>query len=203
MPKLNDTQLVILATAAKRDDGSILPLPKRLKLDEEATTRVLGGLVKKKLAVEVPATRETSVWRDSKDGERKMLAVSKAGLRAMGIEPGADCNAEKMADEKSQQRPAKEMTSPQSGKRRRARKEQRKTDSPSTDPRPNTKQAQIINLLHRSNGATIEQMMEATGWQAHSVRGVMSGALKKKRGLKIVSEKIEGRGRVYRIASRG
>ena len=76
-------------------------------------------------------------------------------------------------------------------------------DSPPTDPRPDTKQAQIINLLRRSKGSAIAQMMEATGWQAHSVRGVMSGALKKKRGLKIVSEKTEGRGRVYRIVDRG
>jgi hypothetical protein len=41
--------------------------------------------------------------------------------------------------------------------------------------------------------------MEATGWQAHSVRGAISGALKKKLKLKVASEVVEGRGRVYRI----
>jgi hypothetical protein len=200
MLRLNDAQLVILAAAARRDNGSILPVPKRLKLDEEATTQILGGLVKKKLAAELPATRDTAVWRDGKDGERMMLAVTEAGLRAIGIASDGDGNAGEVTDKKSQQQPT---TSTQSGKRRRARKEQGKMDSPPTDPRPDTKQAQIINLLRRSKGSAIAQMMEATGWQAHSVRGVISGALKKKLGLKIVSEKTENRGRVYRIVDRG
>ena len=46
-------------------------------------------------------------------------------------------------------------------------------------------------------------MAKATGWESHSVRGVMSGALKKKLGLTIASEKVEGRGRIYRIADHG
>jgi hypothetical protein len=202
MPKLNDTELVVLAAAAKRDNGSILPLPKRLKLAEDATTRVLGSLVKKKLAAELPATRDTAVWRDSKDGEPIMLAGTKAGLRAIGIEPSGDGKAGEVTDKKSQQRPAKEPTLTQSRKRSRAHKEQGKRDSPSTETRADTKQAQIINLLRRSKGASIEQMMEATGWQAHSVRGVMSGTLKKKLGLGIASEKTENRGRIYRIVDR-
>ncbi len=54
-------------------------------------------------------------------------------------------------------------------------------------------------MLRRPEGATIEQVVEATGWQRHTVRGAMSGALKKKLGLTLASEKVEGRGRVYRI----
>lgn len=53
-------------------------------------------------------------------------------------------------------------------------------------------------LLRRSEGATIEQLMRATSWQAHSMRGAMSGHLKKKRGLTITSTKADGV-RVYRI----
>ena len=52
----------------------------------------------------------------------------------------------------------------------------------------------IVEMLHRSHGASIEEMMKTTGWQAHSVRGVISGALKKKLGLKIVSEKSKAGG---------
>ncbi len=51
-------------------------------------------------------------------------------------------------------------------------------------------------------GATIEEIVEATGWQAHSVRGAISGALKKKLGLAVTSEKVQARGRVYRIVER-
>jgi DNA-binding transcriptional regulator GbsR (MarR family) len=60
------------------------------------------------------------------------------------------------------------------------------------------KVGQLIALLLRPGGATLAQMQEATGWQAHSVRGAMSGSIKKKLGLNIVSEKAEA-GRTYRI----
>ena len=65
----------------------------------------------------------------------------------------------------------------------------------------------MIEMLKRPEGATIAQICEATGWQAHTVRGTFAGALKKKLGLTIVSEKIEGPAgtpgagqRLYRIA---
>jgi hypothetical protein len=58
---------------------------------------------------------------------------------------------------------------------------------------------QVVALLRRPQGATIEAMIVATGWQAHTVRGAMSGTLKKKAGLAITSEKADGV-RTYRIA---
>ncbi len=72
-----------------------------------------------------------------------------------------------------------------------------KTD---TSARHGTKQAILIEMLRRPNGATIQQMSAKTGWQAHSVRGAISGALKKKLGLAVTSERVGDRGRVYRIA---
>ncbi len=65
--------------------------------------------------------------------------------------------------------------------------------------RRGTKQAILIEMLRRPNGATIEQMIAKTGWQAHSVRGAISGTLKKKLGLPVATETVEGRGRIYRI----
>ncbi len=65
--------------------------------------------------------------------------------------------------------------------------------------REGTKQAVLIELLKRPEGATLPQMTEATGWQVHTVRGAMAGALKKKLGLEITSEKQTGTDRVYRI----
>ena len=55
-----------------------------------------------------------------------------------------------------------------------------------------SKQAIFLDLLGQPEGATLNQLMDATGWQAHSVRGFISGFIKKKRGLTIVSEKREG-----------
>ena len=66
--------------------------------------------------------------------------------------------------------------------------------------RENSKQAQVIALLKRPEGATIAQICEATGWKHHTVRGTFAGAFKKKLGLEITSSKEENLGRVYRIA---
>ena len=65
--------------------------------------------------------------------------------------------------------------------------------------RAGTKQALVVEMLRRSEGATVDQIMEATGWQRHTVRGAFAGALKKKLGLAIASEKVEGGARVYRV----
>ena len=75
-----------------------------------------------------------------------------------------------------------------------------KSTSKTTDAAPRrTKQQIMIDLLRRPEGATIEEIANATEWQSHTVRGAMSGALKKKLGLAITSEKMDARGRVYRI----
>jgi len=83
-------------------------------------------------------------------------------------------------------------------------------EQPDTAPKRgpgNSKQALVIEMLKRPEGATIAQISEATGWQHHTIRGTFAGALKKKLGLNIVSEKIEGPAgtpgagqRLYRIA---
>jgi len=74
-----------------------------------------------------------------------------------------------------------------------AEPEQRRT-------RANSKQAQVIALLQRPEGATIPQICETTGWQSHTVRGTFAGAFKKKLGLDITSSKEAGGDRIYRIA---
>jgi Protein of unknown function (DUF3489) len=72
------------------------------------------------------------------------------------------------------------------------------------DPQPvrACKQAAVIALLRRPEGVTIDEVRAATGWQPHTVRGVFSGALKKKLGLAVVAAREE-RGRVYRIVETG
>lgn len=66
-------------------------------------------------------------------------------------------------------------------------------------PRPGSKTAKVLHLLHRSGGATLNDLMQATDWQAHSVRGFLSGTLRKKMGLKIESTKREDGHRVYSL----
>ncbi len=76
---------------------------------------------------------------------------------------------------------------------------QKSTPKTTVAPPHQTKQQIVIDLLRRPEGATIEEITAATEWQSHTVRGAMSGALKKKLGLAITSEMVDARGRVYRI----
>ena len=64
---------------------------------------------------------------------------------------------------------------------------------------PASKQQTLIALLKRPKGASLEELMEATGWQRHSVHGTLSGVLRKRLGLSVITEFGE-RGRMYRIA---
>ena len=68
-------------------------------------------------------------------------------------------------------------------------------------PRTGTKQDRLVDLLRRPQGATLAQMVEATAWQPHTCRGALAGALKKRLGLTITSEKAEGGERVYKLAA--
>ena len=73
-----------------------------------------------------------------------------------------------------------------------------KPEAMSTAPTA-SKQQTLITLLKRSKGASIEELMEATGWQRHSVHGTLSGVLRKRLGLPVITE-FGDRGRIYRIA---
>src|SRR5467141_692712 len=70
---------------------------------------------------------------------------------------------------------------------------------PQPDAKRPSKQDEVIAMLRRPEGATVDEVVSATGWERHTVRGVFSGTLKKKLGLTLASAK-ERRGRLYRIA---
>jgi hypothetical protein len=185
MVKLSDTQLVILSAASQRDGRLVLPLPDRIK--GGAAAKVVDSLLAKGLIEEVEAKRANPVWRETGDGHRVTLVVTDAGLAAIGIEPG-DANA---APTGATNAPSVETASDTTAKTEATPK--------TPTPRQGTKQAMLVAMLRASEGATIEEIMAATGWQSHTVRGTFAGALKKKLGLVVTSDKIEGRGRVYRI----
>ena len=133
------------------------------------------------------------IWRNDAEGRAILLRITEAGLAAIGIEPEAADGANTGATEGPVE-PA-----PKKG---RGRKKTAPTGADGGAPRKSregTKQATMIAMLRRPEGATIAQISEATGWQFHTVRGAFAGALKKKLGLEVTSEKIEGGERIYRL----
>ncbi len=175
-PKLTDTQAIILSTAANRPENIALPLPSELV--GAAAKMAVTKMIERGWLQEVDANlrRNEPLWRETGDGHGTTLVATEAGLLAIGIEPLV----------------AKTMVA--------IREHAAKTPAPKPRAqRAGTKQAQIIAVLQRPEGATIAEIVAATSWQAHTVRGVISGVLKKKLGLVVRLTKEDGRGAVYRI----
>ena len=187
MPKLTDTQLVILSAAAQRQDRAVLPLSKSLKIKGGAVTKTLEGLRKKGLLNEKPAVRNATAWREGEDGRRMMLVITDAGLQVIGVE----------VDRKTSKQ------SPSTKARPSRRAERKPSDSKpkgGTSPaavRPGTKQALLIDLLKRKKGATIEEIVETLGWLPHTVRAALTRL--RQQGLAIERIRHDGVSR-YRIA---
>ncbi|WP_343081368.1 DUF3489 domain-containing protein [Ostreiculturibacter nitratireducens] len=183
MIKLSDTQLVILSAAAQREDRIALPLPESLR--GGAAAKVVGTMLAKGFLEEIDAhmRKGEPVWRETGDGHGVTLVATDAGLAAIGIEPENTNPEPSGANEAQSSAPATEAT-----------------DQPKpVTIRAGTKQAQVIALLQRPEGASVAEIVEATSWQPHTARGMISGALKKKLGLQITSAAEEGRGTVHRI----
>ncbi len=189
MTRLSDTQAIILSAAAQRPDGNVLPLPGSLR--GGAATKVVGALLSRGLireqvtdSVAKPDAAMNTIWRNEADGRGVLLLVTAAGLEAIGVEPADEAPVVPAA--KKRGRPRKAAATGAEA-------------APAPKTRDGTKQAQVIAMLRRKQGATVAQIVEATDWRPHTVRGVFAGALKKKLGLEVTSEKIEQRGRVYKL----
>ena len=193
MSRLSDSQLTVLTAACQRNDRCVFPVTANLK--GNAAGNVLKSLLKKELIKEVRAKRDDTVWRHDEERGRMTLVATKDALAALGIDAGnetddaaVDGAAEPLASTEARPKPSK-------------RTKGSKTKEPkSPGPRAGSKQAQLIAMLRRAKGATIDEIVEALEWQPHTVRGAIAGALKKKLGLDVTSEKDEKRGRIYRIA---
>ena len=179
----SDTQSLILSCAATRPGNLALPLPEGLV--GAAAKMVVGKMIARGWLEEVEANlrRGEPMWRETGDGHGTTLIATEAGLEAIGIEPvvvSAVASARKAKPKPGQAQTPDDVAKP-------------------VAIRPGTKQAQIIAMLQRPEGATVAEIVAATSWQAHTARGAISGAIKKKLGLPIAAEKVEGRGTVYRL----
>jgi hypothetical protein len=187
MNTLSDTQTIILSRAAQNENRVALPLPNTLR--GGAATKVVTAMLAKGLIEEVDADlrKGEPVWRETGDGHGVTLVATDAGLAAIGIEPAEVGTAAAGATDATTEEPTPD-TPDEAGVPPKVR-----------TPREGTKQATLIAMLRAPEGASIEEIAAALQWAPHTVRGAMSGALKKKLGLEVVSEKVDGRGRVYRL----
>ncbi len=194
--KLTDTQLVILSSAAQRKDRCLVAPP---TLKGGAAQRVANKLISSGLVKEVKAKTDVPVWRrDQESGAPYALKLSAAGAKAIvadeGVEPenadnegGALGNHSQLAvpsETAVQVAPSAEAMEPVAA-------------GPSA-PRSGSKLARVIELPQRDHGATIDELIAATGWLAHTTRAALTGL--RKRGCAVVIDRSDDkRGSFYRI----
>lgn len=187
MTQLSDTQALILSAAAQRSEHIALPLPESLR--GGAAAKVVGAMLAKGFLEEVDSDMRKGepVWRETGEGHGVTLVATDAGLAAIGIEPEDANTAPVGATDAPTEEAASDTTAgPDAAPKART-------------PREGTKQAALIAMLRAPDGATIDEIATALEWAGHTVRGALAGALKRKLGLTITSEKVEHRGRVYKL----
>jgi hypothetical protein len=150
--KLDDLHLILLSTATQRDDGNVLPVAATIADQQDRIAKALPALLKHKLVDEVADLTTGPAWRTDGD-ERFALAINDAGRAAIGVSVNGGESAT----------PTIELAEPASN----------------DAPRTGSKSAAVIALLQRDEGATLADMITATGWLPHTTRAALTGLRKK------------------------
>ena len=193
LAEITDTeQAVAEEIAASATPVEDLPLPKLTRGERKLLVNIARNLMTPVNGAE-PATLDEagSVWSTCLDqGPETIETTSLPGLVASLTKKGlANSNGESVGltaagfaayQSLARETPAAEESKPQ--------------------PREGTKQATLIAMLRRPEGADLDEIAAATGWQKHTIRGAIAGALKKKLGLAVTSTKDDQGRRVYRLA---
>ncbi|GHT93268.1 hypothetical protein FACS1894116_04920 [Betaproteobacteria bacterium] len=183
--QLTPIQQAILAHALEHAEGWIEWFPPNI--NGGARTKVLDGLAKRELIRQV----------------RQRWRVAAGGYDALGVPcPGISQKRVGKFEAKLDQIIANAKSAPPAPNDVELEAAVTAAEASWAKPRTraNSKQAEVVRMLQRPEGATVRRICEATGWQAHTVRGAFAGAFKKKLGLTLVSDKQTGGERVYRVA---
>ena len=196
--KLTDTQLVMLSAAAQREDRCLVA-PARLK--GAALQKLARKLISAGLAKEIKAKSDNPIWRrDEESGASYALKLTAAGAKAIGIDEGVE--SENAPNEVGALENQKKTTISSKGKASDALEPIEPVAAGPSAPRGGSKLAQVIKLLQRDYGATIDELMAATGWLAHTTRAALTGL--RKRGFVVAIDRSDNeRGSFYRIKAEG
>jgi hypothetical protein len=183
--KLTAAQLVMLSAAAQREDHC-LSAPDKMK--GAILAKVSGKLVKLGLVREVRAKGGMPVWRRDDAGQSYALKLTAAALKAMAVDEGSE---EAIATGKATRPKPRLHPDATNAQGPDIIGEHTKT------PRAGSKLARVIDLLQRSDGATILHLMEATGWLPHTTRAALTEL--RKRGFAVARGRVDGGDSIYRI----
>src|SRR5450631_204850 len=182
------------------------PCKPKGKCREEGNRQV----AEKKLLQELRAKDDMPVWRRGGDNRPYTLRITKGGLKAIEVEDVADAPDENATpgpdDVVATNAPAETNLKGRPGRARRSSAKKaaapsaKATKASSGRPNPDSKQDRVVALLRQPRGATLDVLVNATGWQKHSVRGFLAGTVLKKLKLPLISEKVDGI-RTYRIGA--
>ena len=180
-PELSDLQLILLTAACQRVDGSLLPPPESIGDQGDRIRKAVAALLKRRFAEEVDATDIAHMWREEDDRRIGVIitdngraAIGAAELSAVPDAPPAPVDEPTQPVVPALDAPVAEQVAPV-------------VAAPVT-ARPGTKQALLIDLLQRKDGASITELTDATGWLPHTTRAALTGL--RKRGLDISRDKI-------------
>ncbi len=149
--KLSDIQLILLATATQREDGSLLPPPESLGDQGARIRKAIPPLLKRALVQEVSVADDARVWR-REDDARIGLAITAAGRAIIAVEEPDDAGTEAPAAP---------------------------TVADDIPGKPASKTTTVLDMLRRDGGTTLAEMVEATGWLPHTTRAALTGLRKK------------------------
>ena len=182
MAKLTDAQLIVLSKAVSREDGIAVVPP---KMNKAAASKVGSSLVARKLMREVRSKPGMPVWREDEDNRSISLMITRAGRDAIGVDDEA-VEKHSLARKKS------------AGSNMSSAKETAGSAA-TTAPRKGTKQLLVIEMLSAKNGASLDALVEATGWLPHTMRAALTGL--RKRGFSIERSRDGEAASTYRIAA--
>lgn len=167
-PKLNDLQLILLSSASQRHDGSVFPPADSIAKDEKRIRAAISQLLKRGMINEVPIKDRRLAWREEAD-QPIGLAITDAGRAVIAPES------------------AEPKTEPKAGATK-------TKDAPVVRT---SKATIVLSLLQRPQGATLSELIDATGWLPHSTRAALTGLRKKGR---IVEKTKRDDATCYRIS---